>query len=313
MKLFKQDGMSLKPIAIMLAILGGLIYYMMRDIKKLQTLTPNAKSKTTDQLAENSEKSAKIQALPHEEIINKLSEELKKPGVCASAFQNRAGSAGKFFNSEDLPPTEDIVKVSIGNKVVLEIDQVFGEYKVRDIFFSADINNPIENQGNKLVHKTNLQVMWDPIEDGEPISSNPISLTIVTEIPDQMITDCIKGNLNSVATHSPVMPVTNKAGTGSVCGVINFECRGSFLGEIPNIVPHTAMQVDGVFCEGHRINQAQCVFTDMQRGFRLEGLSCPEGYRPLTHAGHLGDSENGEGATKTTNVLQLLMVMCVKQ
>lgn len=182
MKLLNENGMSLKPIAVMLVILGGLGYYIMNDIKKLQNVRSNR---------------------------------------------------------------------------------------------SAIV--PVNSQ--------------NPIEDKIKVASN-----------------------QQVTASAPVeASSTSKILAGSICGVVTYECRGTFIGETPSVPPIPATQIDKAHCEGHITNMPQCVFSGGMRGFRLEGLNCSPGYLPIIHSGQLSDEETGEGATKTTNFFQLLMVLCVKQ
>ena len=173
----------------------------------------------------------------------------------------------------------------------------------------------------------NLQIVWQPKEGGEPVLAKPISLELVVDSSDQVIKDCYQGSSATIAPvvipqTTPALPVqvspsthtiVKEVSAGSVCGVVNYECSGSFVVGTPFIATRPALQTDGTFCEGHVMTQPKCVFIDAFRGFRLEGQTCPDGYRALTHSGLLSDVESGSGSTVETKVLQLLMVLCVKQ
>ncbi|MFP5490848.1 MAG: hypothetical protein ACLGG0_05065 [Bacteriovoracia bacterium] len=335
MKLLNQNGMSLKPVAVMLVILASLTYYILNDIKKIQTIPVNNKAKANEPSATNSPAprpdSAKggTVGLSHEEWLVQLAEELKKPGVCQSAFINREGKLAKFLNTEEIPPAEDIVKVMLKNEVVLEIDKEISGQKVQDIYFTSEHKTPIKNLGSSNVMEAGLQIVWQPINGGEPVLAKPIPLQLVVESTGQLIQDCYQNDTFAAAPVILPQPIAvaekppqekpltqtivKEITVGSVCGVVNYECSGSFVGHTPYIATHPALQTDGTFCEGHVMTQPKCVFIDAFRGFRLEGQTCPDGYRALTHSGLLSDVESGSGSTVETKVLQLLMVLCVKQ
>jgi hypothetical protein len=325
MKLLNQDGLSLKPVLIMLALIGGLVYYMMKDIKKIKSNQSVTKTNSEDLPVLDSPSETKL--FPHDELLKLLAIKLRRPGVCQNAFVNREGKLAKFLNSDEIPKSEDIVKIVIDDETFLEIDQQVESFKVQDIYFTTTEKAPLVNEGNTLVVNTDLQVVWLPVQGGEAIPGKPVSLQLITDSSGQVINGC---KFEDSDTSTPAKletppperdmqakelaePIPHKIPKGSICGVINFECSGSFVGDSPNIPPHTAEEVEGIFCEDHKMSTAQCVFSDPLRGFRIEGLSCPEGYRPITHTGHLGHYENNEGATKTTKILQRLMVMCVKR
>ena len=336
MKFHNQDGMSLKPVAVMLVILAGLTYYILNDIKKIQTIPANKSSKASEPTKETppveirtSETDAEIKAISHEEVLIQLEKELKKPDVCQTAFINREGKPAKFLNSEDFPPGEDIVKVMIKNEVVLAIDKEFNGYKVQDIYLSSEMKTPILNLGSSDVKKAELQVVWSPAKGGEPVIAQPIVLDLIVERASQTILGCYLTELKDAAPvllPPPVVPevkspqptpapqtIIKESPVGSVCGAVIYQCSGSFVGDTPYIASHPALQTDGTFCEGHVMGQPKCVFVDAFRGFRLEGLTCPDGYRAITHPGQLSDVESGSGATVETKALQMLMVLCVKQ
>lgn len=335
MKRFNQSGMSMKPVAIMLVLLAGLTFYILNDIKKIQTLSPNSKTKNSELPAETSAGTNTISveqvSKSFDELISQLEIDLKKPGACTTGLINREGKAAKFLNTEEIPPSEDIVKIMLKNEVVLQIDKEIGGYKVQDIYLTSESTTPIKNLGNSRVMAANLQVVWLAPNKTEPIQAKPIPLELVVENTTQVILDCYRGEVvdaapvvqpKPIATPAVAPPavatpqtqnVTPETPTGSVCGVVNYECSGSFSGDTPYIESHPALQTDGTFCAGHVMGQPKCVFVDAFRGFRLDGLSCPAGYRPLTHAGQLSDVQTGSGASMHTKALQVLMVICVKQ
>lgn len=335
MKRFNQSGMSMKPVAIMLVLLAGLTFYILNDIKKIQTIPTNNKTKTNQTpvgaSAEKEPVSVETKSNVHNEVLLQLTEELKKPGVCSTAFISREGKAAKFLNTEEIPSAEDVVKIMLKNEVVLEIDKEIGGYKVQDIYLTSESTTPIKNLGNSRVMAANLQVVWLEPNKTEAIQAKPIPLELVVENTTQVILDCYRGEVVDAAPVVQPQPISTPAvaptvvatpqvqnvivetPTGSVCGVVNYECSGSFSGDTPYIESHPALQTDGTFCADHVMGQPKCVFVDAFRGFRLDGLSCPAGYRPLTHAGQLSDVQTGSGASMLTKALQVLMVVCVKQ
>jgi hypothetical protein len=333
MKLLNQNGMSLKPIAVMLVILAGLTYYILNDIKKIQTIPVNGKNKTAEVPAEvASEKKTvpnEANKKPDVELIQKLIEGLKKPGACPTAFINRDGRPAKFLNTEEIPANEDIVKIILNDEVILEIDKEVGAHKVQDIYLFSDNKAPLQNLGSNNVMAANLQIVWQPKEGGEQVLGKPISLELVVDSSDKVIKDCYRGDAASgapvilpqpstvpaqpVQVSPPTQTIVKENAVGNVCGVVSYECSGSFAGETPFIESHPALQTEGTFCEGHVMAQPKCVFVDAFRGFRLEGLSCPDGYRAITHPGQLSDVQSGSGSVQVTKALQVLMVLCVKQ
>jgi hypothetical protein len=111
MKLLKQDGMSLKPVLIMLAMVGGLVYYMMKDIKKIKSSRPVMNTQSEDLPVLDS--SADTRVPRQEELLTALAMNLKRPGICQNAFINREGKLAKFLNSDEIPKSENIVKIII--------------------------------------------------------------------------------------------------------------------------------------------------------------------------------------------------------